>query len=747
MESREEDLRRELQKHKFVVDSAMEAIYWVRQDGSFSYVNHAACRMLGYSREELLSLTVEDIAPEYPLEVWQAHWENLCQIDSTTLETNHVTSNGEIRTVSMHIHYMEVDGEELIIWTAQDITERRKAESQAQKVQGIFDNARSFIGLLDVDGTLLEANPIALQLIGVKKDDVIGCPFWDTPWWNHSEELQAQLKEAVRKVADGETIRFEANHRNSVDEEISVDFSLSPVYSLGEVVYLLSEFQDVTETKKLQRDIEEVAETLDTAMSNANIGLWTWSPVTKTFSVNATLKKQLGYPTDSQWGHFDDWTSKLHPDDYGIAIGFLEALRSKPGETKEARFRMKTQNGEYRWIRSVGRGLTDKFGDVIKLSGVQIDIHQPTLKTEALQESEKRLRIVNRQLASATERLDMAMENGAIGIWELDIESRAAYFSSSFLRLLNYEFRAWSFDTFQDHLHEDDRERAMDAMQQYLDREIDEFDVKCRIRTAAGAYRWFECRGVASFGDDGAPKKLRGVLVDINEFVLTNQELEQFAYVASHDLRSPLRGLRNIVSFLREDDSENLSDSSQHYLEEMVHRVELMDSLLDDLLAYSRVGKNLGQVRQVDAKSLIEEISSLVDMPDGIQLQVSSEIRPLLTYLAPLRQVLLNLVGNAVKYHDKDFGNITVNATEAEDYVKFTITDDGPGIDEKYHEKIFVVFQRVGTDSSVKGSGMGLAIVKKTVQEFGGHISLQSSPNQGSTFTFTWPKVPPRLNK
>ena len=223
------------------------------------------------------------------------------------------------------------------------------------------------------------------------------------------------------------------------------------------------------------------------------------------------------------------------------------------------------------------------------------------------------------------------------------------------------------------------------------------------------------------------------------ELKQSNRELEQFAYVASHDLRSPLRGVKNIVGFLREDEKD-LSESSMEFLGELENRVTRMDELLNDLLIYSQVGNPGGVPQMVDSKTLVNEVLELLDPPEGIQLVVAESMPAVKTYDTPLRQVFLNLIGNAIKYHHKPVGRIEVNFKEMRDWIEFAVSDDGPGIDEKYHQKIFAMFQRLENNSDIGGSGIGLPLIQKIVRRFGGEVTLQSKPGQGSTFRFTWPK-------
>ena len=226
----------------------------------------------------------------------------------------------------------------------------------------------------------------------------------------------------------------------------------------------------------------------------------------------------------------------------------------------------------------------------------------------------------------------------------------------------------------------------------------------------------------------------------VNKLQESNRELEQFAYIASHDLRSPLRGIAQIASFLRDDEGDRLSDSSHKFLDTLEGRVKRMENLLDDLLSYSRIGKQPEHRQPVNTAALIEDIVDLLPVPSEFQVVTSGSLPTFETYLTPLRQIFMNLIDNAVKHHDKQQGRIEISLADLGDYYEFLVTDDGPGIEPELQEKIFEMFKTLQSRYRVEGSGMGLTIVRKLVRHFGGNIRIESTPGNGSCFLFTWPK-------
>ena len=235
---------------------------------------------------------------------------------------------------------------------------------------------------------------------------------------------------------------------------------------------------------------------------------------------------------------------------------------------------------------------------------------------------------------------------------------------------------------------------------------------------------------------DATRNRLESSVVNLRA---TNEELDRFAYAASHDLKSPLRAIDHLSSWIEEDAGQQLPSEAREHLLMMRQRVRRMDSLLDDLLAYSRVGRTEDNVEPVDVGALLADIVALLDRPPGIEVIIEPPMPTLDTYRAPLRQVLLNLVNNAIKHHDREKGSVIVSCAEDGPFHRFAIADDGPGIEPGFHERVFELFQKLRPRDDVEGSGMGLSVVRKTIDTIGGMIRVESDGSRGTTFVVHWP--------
>ncbi|MEM9505465.1 MAG: ATP-binding protein [Cyanobacteria bacterium P01_E01_bin.43] len=219
-----------------------------------------------------------------------------------------------------------------------------------------------------------------------------------------------------------------------------------------------------------------------------------------------------------------------------------------------------------------------------------------------------------------------------------------------------------------------------------------------------------------------------------------NTELDQFAYVTSHDLKAPLRAIANLSEWLEEDLGSNLPEENRQQLTLLRSRVHRMEGLINGLLEYSRVGRREQQVSWVDVRQMLLETIDLMAPPESFTITLPAQMPCLETNRTALNQVFSNLISNAVKHHDREDGQINITATEQAQLIEFTVKDDGPGIAPRYQQKVFTIFQTLKARDELESTGIGLAIVKKTVESVGGSITLESAPGNGSTFRFTWPR-------
>jgi len=225
-----------------------------------------------------------------------------------------------------------------------------------------------------------------------------------------------------------------------------------------------------------------------------------------------------------------------------------------------------------------------------------------------------------------------------------------------------------------------------------------------------------------------------------------NKELKEFAYVVSHDLKAPLRGIKTLANWILSDCADKLSDQANEQMNLILERVERMYCLIEGALQYSRASRAEGKRVQVNLNNFIPEIINMVVPPDNITVTIENELPVIECEEVHIMQVFQNLLSNAIKYMDKSQGWIKVGCVEQDGFWKLSVADNGPGIEEKHFEKIFKIFQALPTSPDFEGTGVGLTVTKKIVELYDGKIWVESKVGKGSTFFFTLPKQKePRL--
>ena len=353
-----------------------------------------------------------------------------------------------------------------------------------------------------------------------------------------------------------------------------------------------------------------------------------------------------------------------------------------------------------------------------------------------------------------------------LGFWEWDLlEDRLAYCSEGYAQMLDMsrdEMLATRGSTAADHgfIHADDVQRYAEA-EELAEQRGTGIDIKYRAVTAKGRIRYLHEISEIIRDDSGKMVRLSGTVQDITALEVTelalkssnddlsrsNADLEQFAYVASHDLKAPLRSIEVLVGWLVEDLADFESEDVHDHLDLLKQRTMRLNRLLDDLLDYSRAGRKIGQKSRTDCKALVEDIATLLGVPETFDVVVDSSLPTMNTYSTPLEQVLRNLISNSIKHHPESDGTITVAAEQHDDHYLFSVADDGVGIPAEYAERVFEMFQTLRPRDEVEGSGMGLAIVNRIVNWQGGRIWFENPPRgTGAVFKFEWKLNPPELS-
>ncbi len=285
------------------------------------------------------------------------------------------------------------------------------------------------------------------------------------------------------------------------------------------------------------------------------------------------------------------------------------------------------------------------------------------------------------------------------------------------------------------------------------------FEMEFPMRGADGEYRWFLTRVNPLRDREGPILRWFGISTNIDqkkrmeaererlifELERGNRELEQFAYVASHDLRAPLRGIANLSRWIEDGLADRMTAEVRQHMDLMRSRVRRLEKLIDGILEYSRAGRMRHKLEIVDVGSLLNDSLDLLAPPPGAVV-VEPGMPTLRTERVPLQQVFLNLISNGLKYTRRADPCVRITVRELPDRWEFAVSDNGAGIAAQNHERIWAVFQTLHSRDVIESTGIGLSVVRKVVESKGGRAWVESSEGQGATFRFTWPKEEPQVS-
>jgi PAS domain S-box-containing protein len=501
-------------------------------------------------------------------------------------------------------------------------------------------------------------------------------------------------------------------------------------------------------------------------------GAATIAPDGTIFYCNQTLAGLLGQPLANVIGA--DLTEFVAPDD-GDRYTQLLAQGSRVSSTGEISLRA-----------AGGRDVPVLFScsplQLDEVQGVCIvvtDLTEQKRQAEHLIQTKLRLQ-QEMTLRESEERFRSTFEQAAVGIAHTALSGVYLRVNQRFCDITGYPREAVTGRNVQEITHPDDLALDLALRGRLLAGELSGIRLEKRLIRADGSPVWVQVTGSLAFDPDSKePLYFISVVEDISErkaltlenerlfyaaraaertlrqlnetleervaertaeLQRSNRELDRFAYVASHDLKAPLRAIDNLSKWIEADAQDVLPLPSREHLVKLRGRVQRMERLLDDLLAFSRAGRIQHAPERINSAALVRSVFDLLSPPADFRLLVDDDMPNMVTQRVPLETVLRNLLGNAIKHHNRPDGSIRVTARDLGDMVEFCVVDDGPGIAANFHERIFELFQTLQPRDQVEGSGMGLAIVKKTVESMGGVICVDSDVGKGATFRFTWPQ-------
>ena len=617
--------------------------------------------------------------------------------------------------------------------TAALAVEKNELERQRGLLDAILGILPYRVTLWDRDQRLVWVNDGVTAERGWPRESVLGRSGHDLGFdMAVAEHLSGDI---LRSIAAGRTYSNEfevATPGGAVWRAIT----LLPIF--GDSVLAIT--GDVTERHRAGDALRESEERLRLAQENAEIGIWDRDVTTGRVTISPEFLRRAGLE-GIVIASYEDWARLIHPDDRER----VEAERQRAfaaGEPLDLEFRVVIPSGETQWIQFKGREVMDRQGAPSREIGVFINVTARKEVEEALCRSEERLRL--------------AQESANIAVWDWDVRTGLYTSTPEFFRLYGCEEGpTLPYAQWRDLVHPDDITWVEAESQAALARG-EPFDLEHRIVRPSGEIRWLQtiARGITD--EQGEVVRVLGVNMDITarktaelalarsaeEMERSNEELQRFAYVASHDLQEPLRSIVSFSQLLERRYKGKLDTDADEFITFIVEGGARMQQLIMDLLQLSRVETKAKPLVPTDAGEVVADALRLLETPireAGATITVG-DMPVVMADAAQLAQVFTNLVSNALKYRRPDVPpEVRISAERAGKFWRFSVADNGIGIEAEYFDRIFVIFQRLHTREEYAGTGIGLAVVRKIVERHGGRVGVESTLGQGSTFFFTLP--------
>lgn len=353
----------------------------------------------------------------------------------------------------------------------------------------------------------------------------------------------------------------------------------------------------------------------------------------------------------------------------------------------------------------------------------------------------------NELLAEQQEQLEIIVNNSPLGVALSDVGALTKV-NQAFCDLLGYKESELKTMSFKNVTHPDDMKESAAFLEKMSSKQLDKFTLKKRYIKKDGTILYAKTSVSAVRDSKGEIKYQVVMLEDISEqeraekqkqqlleqLEKSNLELKEYAHVVSHDLKSPLRSISALVSWMREDCSDIIEQKGSKNLDLIEGTVEKMENLINGILTYSEIERTEEEESQISIQKVIENIIGLLYIPEHIEIQVRGQMPTIIANEMRMQQLFQNLISNAINYIDKPEGLVEISCKETAEYYQFAIKDNGIGIPERYHKKIFGIFQSLDSSRKNGSTGIGLSIVKKIVEQYNGEISLQSEEGMGTTF-------------
>ena len=751
-------------KYRGLLEAAPDAMVVVNQGGEIVLLNLQAEKQFGYRRDELLGQKVTNIIPEGFAERLLADGlrsaeEMLAQRIGTGLELTGRRKDGSEFPVELMLSPLESAEGILVTAAIRDISARKEAERHLSWMEGrrrlaeedlreseeryrmLLDGIQDYaIFVMDPRGNVVSWNAGAERIKGYRADQIIGRNF--SRFFPPEDIAQGRPAEVLRLTAANGRHEEQGMRVRKDGSQFLASVTFTALRDQTGNLRGISEFShDISASKESEAKYRGLLEAAPDAMvvvnQHGDIVL-----------LNLQAERQFGYRRDELLGQA---VKNIIPDGFAERV-LADGLRS----TEEA---LAQQIGT--GIELIGRR-KDGSEFPIELMLSPLKSAEGILVTAAIRDISERKDAAEALLASE-ERLRTTIDAAAMGTWFYDLQRDEVSYSEQFRALFGLTSNnKLTYQASLDATHPDDRERIDQAFENTIKLGVP-FHIEYRVIWPDSSVHWLTAKGGVHRNPEGVAVHMQGIVTDITdrkqaqealrhqealerraaELTRSNDDLQQFAYVAAHDLQEPLRMVASYTQLLSRRYAGKLDSDADEFIAYAVDGAHRMKLLIEDLLAYCHVGTTGKLPQEISSTSALEQ--ALLNLQGAIQesggVVTHDPLPNVVVDGAQLVQLFQNVVGNAIKYRSSEPPRVHISAkkSSAREWI-FSVRDNGLGIDPQYFEKIFLMFQRLHGREEFSGTGIGLTLCKKIAERHGGRMWVESEPGKGSTFYLALPE-------
>ena len=755
------NVEKEKNRLSALINSINDEIWFADTDKIFTLANPSALKEFKMVSDE--DISVEELA--LSLEVYRSDGSSRPVEEAPPLRAleGEVVKNQEeiIRTPATNeLRYRQVSASPVkdkngnilgTVSVVRDITELKLAEEALResedRYRNILENIQDAYIRADKEGNVIMASPSAAVMYRFDSpQEMIGISAFSL--YKNPEDRDSLLLE-LNKHGKVEDYESEALRKNGSSFLVSLNSQFHYDYS-GEIQGTEAFVRDITARKGIEASLRESEERLRLAQTRGNVGVWDWNTITNELSFTPELEQLYGLQPGTI-KTYQDWRQLTHPDD----IEKIEAEREEKianHKSFDVEFRIIHESGDLHWLSAKGGAIYNDEGEVVRVLGINTDITDRKRNEELLRDQQKRLEIKNKELQALFDYSEASMaifdaqppytvlahNKYYQGLWAEPFKSETLVGKnlldyvplvevSGVMAVYDEVVRTREVKTLINFPY-DGMESGRTWWNWHLSPVIHDDKVVALVHMA--------------FDVTNEISALERADKSIAELKRSNKELEQFAYVSSHDLQEPLRMVALFTQLLGRRYKGKLDDEADEYIGFIVEGAHRMKYLIDDLLSFSQLNTQAKEFESIDLEIILDTaLFNLKASVDKTNAQITHDPLPVITGdPSQIVQVFQNLIANGLKFNDNNTPEIHISAQKNENEWVFQIRDNGIGIAPEYQDKIFEVFKRLNVREKYPGTGIGLAICQKIIERHGGRVWVESELEKGSIFYFTLPE-------